>query len=79
MEIEIQQKLDTYLRLLEAIEQRTHDRLTAAVLAEVAKDIRMSQMHQERRPSGDGPDQLLEEAGSRQTGRTDRSADLRVN
>ena len=56
MEIEIQEKLDTYLRLLEAIEERTHDRQTAAaVLGEVAKDIRMSQMHQERRSNGDGP------------------------
>ena len=56
MEIEIQEKLDTYLKLLEAIEQRTHDRQTAAaVLAEVAKDIRIGQMQQERRPNGDGP------------------------
>jgi len=56
MEIEIQEKLDTYLKLLEAIEQRTHDRQTAAaVLTEVAKDIRMGQMRQERSPNGDGP------------------------
>jgi len=56
MEIEIQDKLDMYLRLLEAIEERTHDRQTAAaVLAEVAKDIRMDQMRQERSPTGDGP------------------------
>jgi hypothetical protein len=56
MEIEIQEKLDTYLRLLEAIEERTHDRQTAtAVLAEVAKDIRMGQMRQEKRSNGDGP------------------------
>lgn len=56
MEIEIQERLETYLRLLEAIEERTHDRQTAAaVLAEVAKDIRMGQMRQERSSNGDGP------------------------
>jgi len=56
MEIEIQERLETYLRLLEAIEERTHDRQTAAaVLAEVAKDIRMGQMRQERNSNGEGP------------------------
>jgi hypothetical protein len=45
-----------YLRLLEIIEERTRDRQTAAaVLAEVAKDIRMGQMQQERRRNRDGP------------------------
>ena len=56
MQMEIQERLDTYLSLLEAIEQRTHDRqIAVAVLAEVAKDIRMGQMRQGRRSNGDGP------------------------
>lgn len=56
MEIETQDKLDTYVKLLESIEERTHDRKTAAaVLAEVAKDIRMDQMRQERSPNGGEP------------------------
>ena len=56
MRIEIQDRLDTYLKLLEAIEERTHDRQIAiAMLAEVAKDMRMEQVRQERSPNGDGP------------------------
>ena len=56
MRVETQDRLDTYLRLLEAIEERTHDRQFAvAVLAEVAKDMRMEQMRLEKSPTGDGP------------------------
>jgi len=56
MKIEIEDKLDTYLKLLEAIEANTHDRqIAVAVLAEVAKDMRMEQMRLEKSPTGDGP------------------------
>lgn len=56
MRIEIQDRLDTYLELLEMIEEKTHDRHTAAaVLTEVAKDMRADQMRQERSANRNGP------------------------
>ena len=56
MKIEEQERLDTYLQLVEAVEARTGDRQVAvAVLAEVAKDMRMERVRHERSSSGDEP------------------------
>lgn len=47
MEIEIWQQLDSYLRLLRAIEEKTRDRQMAAVVfAELAGDIRAGLIRQ---------------------------------
>jgi len=53
MNIIIQQKLESYLTLLEEIKEKTGDEETARVLlGEVAQDLRMEHMHEERNFSG---------------------------
>ena len=51
MNVIMQQKLDSYLALLDEIKERTGDDDTARVLlGEMTKDLRMEQIQQERTP-----------------------------
>lgn len=56
MNVIIQQKLNSYLALLEEIKEKTGDEETARVLlGEVAQDLRMEQIHEERSFNGNVP------------------------
>lgn len=56
MDESTKEKLDSYLELLEEIKSRTSDeRVSAALLGEIAKDKRMEQIRQERNFNGDLP------------------------
>ena len=53
MDVEMQQKLDSYLVLLKSIKERTEDEQTARVLlSEISKDLRMMQIQQEKNSNG---------------------------
>ena len=56
MSFEVQDKLDRYVDLLDQIKQRVGDNETAkALLGEIAKDLRMEQIQQERSFNGSAP------------------------
>ena len=52
----IEQKLESYLELLDEIKQRIgDDDIATALLGEIAKDLRMEQIQQERSFNGSAP------------------------
>ena len=68
-DVNMQQKLDSYLGLLDTIRVRTSDERTAGILLqEISKDIRMEQIKQEREakngePATDKQKQFMKKLG----------------